>query len=349
MSRTVNKRPSTAFYHPDIIKPLINFNTDNQLLNNLDVTTITINGLLTGIEYKQTLDKDENGEYIYDFYKAIKMTCHNDEKYIYSYTSGEIAPVEKEFKNEHLEKYIKAIYNNKYRMSNSNKGRKSKDKDETSCFHSQNTVKIISKKYSTDKIYNIKIFRHGEIGLPGVYDMEDAIDSLVYWINTINNTNCIQTNVDNLYISMINYKTSFDMNIISLAKLNQQLVANGISSSYDKCESTNCISIKVKYDPVYEFERHRDINFLKDVCNKFEELNTADIIAFKANTDNTYRIEIYSTGKIGFKGNCPILNVVDILNKIWEVLVNFKEVEYNNKTQDINEFLNNLPHDKVIY
>jgi len=106
-----------------------------------------------------------------------------------------------------------------------------------------------------NKIYNIKLFRTGSIGVPGINSIEDITTVLLYLVDKLK----YAFNTDNLVllpinVKMINYKTHFIINndqIINYTRLKNILNTNNsnilfmpITVQKDK---NNCLNIR----PIY--------------------------------------------------------------------------------------------------
>jgi len=141
-------------------------------------------------------------------------------------------------------------------------------------------------------VYNIKWFRTGTLGCPGILDIEDLKISLNYLIEKLSLNFNIKINLLYINSNMINYKTYFDKKTESIIKLN------------------NLVQILNK--------NHADVLFKPIVMNP--EKNNSISIRFKNDTEfinkKDYLVEIFLSGKLNLKGIFPVKLMVEHLNII---------------------------------
>lgn len=366
MSRMVKKifNEVESFYPKDT-HLLPDLNDENVLHKNLQVTTITMNGMLDKCLFSTDFSKDDlspddfaNTLEEQPFFKAALKTLEDDDR-IYGYFSDVLSTSADTFKNMKLYNAIENIEQSKLKVSTSNKGRNKKDKPKK-FFQSQTTISIISKKYPRHKVYNIKIFKPGNFGLPGVGDIDDAMEALDYWVNKMNSVwdREEKIKVNSVYISMCNYKTRIDKTFISLADLNEYLTiyASELNPTYDGVSTTNCVSLTCNYDVNKELARSNRLDFVSKHSSKYASMKDANAYTFypgknKQLSTKCYRIEIYAGGKIGVKGNCPYYNILEVLDTINAVLLEY-EHSYLNTVDDVDvltKLILDLPEDCIIY
>ena len=280
-----------------------------ELIKNMSITTSTIDAKIDGLYFNE---KDLSN----DFVECLKNSCDD---YILKFSSNYLNP---SIISEYYENIINAK-NNKIDIDTieepnqkKKRGRKKKDKNKNIIiprkvqglgisFNSQISVSLRSFKYA-DKIYNIKWFRTGTLGCPGILDIDDLKISLIYLINKL--SMIFNKTITLLYINsnMINYKTYFNKDNKSILKLNnlvQILNENHSDVLYKKItmnpEKNNSISIRFKNDPKF--------------INK-----------------NDYLVEIFLSGKLNLKGIFPITLMVEhikiiskyLFDPIYNIIVN---------------------------
>ena len=266
------------------LEDYIKIHKDLELISNMSITTSTIDAKIEGLYFNE---KELNT----DFTNALQNTCDN---YILKFSSNYLNPAITSEYYDNINKKIDDInVNNEENNSQKKKrGRKKKDKNKNIIiprkvqglgisFNSQISISLRSFKYN-EKIYNIKWFRTGTLGCPGILDIEDLKISLNYLIVKLS-TN-FDKNIKLLYINsnMINYKTHFNKNKNSIIKLNNlvQILNNSHADILFKKitinpEKNNSISIRFKNDPAF--------------------INKKD-----------YLVEIFLSGKLNLKGIFPI-------------------------------------------
>ena len=277
-------------------------NNDLELITNMTITTSTIDAKLEGLYFNE---KELTNEFVI----SLKNCCDD---HILKFSSNYLnPPITSEYYDNNINKKNKIVETNTTEDNISQKkkrGRKKKDKNKNIIiprkvqglgisFNSQISISLRSFKY-TDKIYNIKWFRTGTLGCPGILDIEDLKISLVYLLNKLS-TN-FNKDIKLLYINsnMINYKTFFikdNKTIIKLNNLVQILNDNHSDVLYKKIsmnpEKNNSISIRFKNDPLF--------------------INKKD-----------YLVEIFLSGKLNLKGIFPIKLMIEHIKIISKYLFN---------------------------
>ena len=274
-------------------------NPDLELIKNMSITTSTVDAKIDGLYFNEK-------ELTEEFTKKLQNTCDdNILKFSSNYLNPPIISVSYGIilKQKEIEQ---TIINNSTDPNKKKRGRKKKDKNKNIIvprklqglgisFNSQISISLKSFKYP-DKIYNIKWFRTGTLGCPGILDIEDLKISLNYLINKLSIN--FDTNISLLYINsnMINYKTYFTKkndNIIKLNNLAQVLNEKHTDVLFKKVvmnpEKNNSISIRFKNDPEY--------------------INKKD-----------YLVEIFLSGKLNLKGIFPINLMIEHIKIISKYL-----------------------------
>ena len=188
-------------------------------------------------------------------------------------------------------------------------------------------VDELLKSRKEEKIYNIKWFRTGTLGCPGILDIEDLKQSLYYLIDKLSIH--FNTKINLIYINsnMINYKTFFikkDDNIIKLNNLAHILN-----------------------------EKHSDILFKPVIMNP--EKNNSISIRFKndikINNKKDYLVEIFLSGKLNLKGIFPIELMIEHLKILSKYMF---DTQYNiiikqiTNHNDILKIISECPDDIII-
>lgn len=273
------------------------------IVKDLSVTTITMNGIIEGIEFN-----DDDDEFVQLCNRIIEDKTNDKITKFESKNIGKLANSVNTSKAIQIESSLT-------KESVSNKGRKKrivkKLPTSSDMFISQINVQIISVKYADHRMYNFKLFRSGSFCVPGVCDLEDGIAVLKYFVNKLNeHSNANRTlRLKSCYLSMINFKSVIPMQpneLISLSEfgklLNQlpsdnpfkQLIANDVfhTHSYASVKNSNCASIKLRHT-----SPPTNIAIIKDIIGDDGVEVTTD-----KKTSETYLFEIYASGKISIKG-----------------------------------------------
>lgn len=197
------------------------------------------------------------------------------------------------------------------------------------CFNSQITFVVETEK----KIYNIKVFRSGSIGIPGVLDVDDLKIALTYLVNKmIEYQLFLRTDIElePVSIKMNNYKTHFVL------------------------ENDQFIHIpKLKYILCDLMKNHTNGNIINAITineNKNNSLSIKVNINHDHNRPKTYLIEIFVSGKICIKGQMDI----ELAKKHLDILENIILSEDNGIIQNRNmssesiiKILNESSYDKI--
>ena len=311
------------------LEEFIKKNENFELIKNMSITTSTIDAKIDGLYFNEK-------ELTNEFMQNLKNTCDN---IILKFSSNYLnPPITSKFYEQIL--YNKTVEKNKLLEEESNKkkrGRKKKDKNKNiiiprkvqgkgDSFNSQISISLKSFKYN-EKIYNIKWFRTGTLGCPGILDIEDLKQSLYYLIDKLSIH--FNTKINLIYINsnMINYKTFFikkDDNIIKLNNLAHILN-----------------------------EKHSDILFKPVIMNP--EKNNSISIRFKndikINNKKDYLVEIFLSGKLNLKGIFPIELMIEHLKILSKYMF---DTQYNiiikqiTNHNDILKIISECPDDIII-
>jgi hypothetical protein len=289
-------------------------NEDNyQLIKNLKITTITVDSKINNFNFNEKELTDE-------FRENLKKTC---DEHIIKFSSNYLNPPitynsttpQEELINSDNDDNISLIIEEESVNEPKKRGRKKKNKNKFlviprkkqgngTNFNSQITITIKSFK-NPDKNYNIKLFRTGSIGIPGITDLEDVKFCLDYLVEKLKKN--FDSNIELLSFksNMINFKTFFikdDNKIIKLKKLVQLLNENNSDILHIPIfiseEKNNSISIRFKNDPEYTVKK----DFL---------------------------VEIFLSGKINIKGVYPLefmkerLKIIEnyLFNPIYSIII----------------------------
>jgi len=291
------------------LEELIEQNNNYELIKNMSITTSTIDAKIEGLYFNEKELTDE-------FITNLKNTCDN---IILKFSSNYLNPpicsdsYEEFYNNNNKNKKEETENDNKEETTKKKRGRKKKDKNKNNIiprklqgsgvsFNSQISISVKSFKYN-HKIYNIKWFRTGTLGCPGILDIEDLKDSLNYLIDKLSHN--FKQKITLMYINsnMINYKTFFTKNENNIIKLNN--LAHILNNN------------------------HPDILHKSIVMNP--EKNNSISIRFKNDTSSNinkkdYLVEIFLSGKLNLKGIFPVKLMIEHLKILSKYLFN---PEYN--------------------
>mgnify|MGYP006151202673 CR=1 FL=1 len=251
------------------------------LINNLKITTITIDTKINNISFNE---KELNEDII----NKLKYICHKENSKILKISSNFIDPeIESEnYINNHKKSEI--IINPLIKK----RGRKKKDlanyyikprkkQGNGKNFNSQITF-MIQSMINENKLYNIKLFRTGSVGVPGIYSIEDITNILNYLVNELKYVfNNNDLHLGPVIPKMINYKTFFTIPpnyILNYYKLKNLLNNN--------CSDLLFIPVLIQ----------KDKNNCLSIRPKFINNN---------NEKKSYLIEMFLSGKVNIKGNYP--------------------------------------------
>ncbi len=290
------------------------------LTDKLQITTITLDGHINKISFNE---QNLNEEII----NKLKIIVNNDNK-ILKISSNFINPdiISKEFENE-----IKKKEENKISINNNIKKRGRKKKDITQYYiqqrkkqgsgkHFNSQITFMIKSFNIpNKIYNIKLFRTGSIGIPGINSLDDIkniLDYLVDKLKYVFNNN--ELTLSYINPKMINYKTYFNINdnyILNYNRLKNILNENHKDILYMPItiqkDKNNCLSIR----PM----------FINELGNK-----------------KHYLIELFLSGKANIKGLSPYNIMIEHLQIIEKYLNNEEYKILHKKYIEHNDIINVL-------
>jgi hypothetical protein len=271
------------------LEEFIKNNVSYELIKNMAITTSTIDAKIDGLYFNEK-------ELTEEFTENLKKSCDD---IILKFSSNYLNPpitsdAYDQIYNKTLKKTDVLEDPNKKK-----RGRKKKDKNKNTIiprklqgsgasFNSQISISLKSFKYD-DKIYNIKWFRTGTLGCPGILDIEDLKKSLNYLIDKLSINFNTQINLVYINSNMINYKTFF------IKKKDHIIKLNNLASILN--------------------EKHSDILFKPVIMNP--EKNNSISIRFKndikTNNKKDYLVEIFLSGKLNLKGIFPIELMIEHL------------------------------------
>lgn len=253
------------------------------LTDNLQITTITIDASCANISFNE---KELNDTVI----SKLHLIVSNDDK-ILKISSNFIDP---DIISDELLQQIK-LKEEEIILNSDVKKRGRKKKDITQYFVQQRKKQGTGKHFNSQitfmiksfvipgKIYNIKLFRTGSIGVPGINSLDDIKNVLIYLVNKLKNV----FDSDQLLLSpitpkMINYKTFF-------------VIPNNYILNYNRLK--NILN-----------DKHNDILYMPITIQK-DKNNCLSIRPMYIDDDTgkkkQYLIEMFLSGKTNIKGLYP--------------------------------------------
>lgn len=182
-------------------------------------------------------------------------------------------------------------------------------------FNSQITF-MIKSFIIPNKIYNIKLFRTGSIGVPGINSLDDIKDILNYLVDKLkfvfDNDQLILSDINP---KMINYKTFFTIN-------------NDYILNYNRLK--NILN-----------ENHKDMLYMPITIQKDKNncLSIRPLYVDKSGNKKQYLIEMFLSGKTNIKGLYPHDIMIEHLKIIEKYLINEKYEILRKKYTDPNEII----------
>ena len=182
-------------------------------------------------------------------------------------------------------------------------------------FNSQITF-MIKSFIIPNKIYNIKLFRTGSIGVPGINSLDDIKDILNYLVDKLkfvfDNDQLILSDINP---KMINYKTFFTIN-------------NDYILNYNRLK--NILN-----------ENHKDMLYMPITIQKDKNncLSIRPLYVDKSGDKKQYLIEMFLSGKTNIKGIYPHDIMIEHLKIIEKYLINEKYEILRKKYTDPNEII----------
>lgn len=182
-------------------------------------------------------------------------------------------------------------------------------------FNSQITF-MIKSFIIPNKIYNIKLFRTGSIGVPGINSLDDIKDILNYLVDKLkfvfDNDQLI---LSDIIPKMINYKTFFTIN-------------NDYILNYNRLK--NILN-----------ENHKDMLYMPITIQKDKNncLSIRPLYVDKSGNKKQYLIEMFLSGKTNIKGLYPHDIMIEHLKIIEKYLINEKYEILRKKYTDPNEII----------
>ena len=276
------------------------------LSKNLKITTITIDSKIDNINFNEK-------NLTNDIIDKLRYICNKKDSYILKISSNFINPeIESiEYKNK-----IKEIPIDENNNDIKKRGRKKKDiskyyinprkkQGNGKNFNSQITF-MIKSFINENKLYNIKLFRTGSIGVPGIICIDDITNVLTYLVDELKYVfNNNDLNLNKVQPKMINYKTYFT--------IKKDYILN-----YNKLK--NILN-----------EKHSDILYIPVLVQKDKNncLSIRPIYKDKNDIIKSYLIEMFLSGKVNIKGNYPEeimlrhINIIEkyILNEKYKILM----------------------------
>ena len=264
------------------------------LTDNLQITTMTIDARVDNVSFNETELNDT-------VISKLKFIVYNDDK-ILKISSNFIDP---DIISDELSQQI--ILKEKETVLNSNVKKRGRKKKDITQFYTQQRKKqgngrhfnsqitfMIKSIIIPNKIYNIKLFRTGSIGVPGINSLDDIQNVLIYLVDNLKHV----FDSDQLLLSpinpkMINYKTFF-------------IIPNNYILNYNRLK--NILN-----------DTHKDILFMPITVQK-DKNNCLSIrpmyIDAKTGKKKQYLIEMFLSGKTNIKGLYPHNVMIDHLKII---------------------------------
>lgn len=299
------------------------------LTDNLQITTMTIDAHVKNISFNEK----ELNDVVIDKLKSI---VYNDNK-ILKISSNFIDPdiISKELEDDLKKKEDEIELNNNIKK----RGRKKKDitqfytqqrKKQGTGKHFNSQITFMIKSFVIpNKIYNIKLFRTGSIGVPGINSLDDINDILKFLVEKLKFVfNNDQLTLSTINPKMINYKTFFNIQIDYI--LNYNRLKNILN------------------------EHHKDILYMPITIQKDKNncLSIRPLYIDKSGNKKQYLIEMFLSGKTNIKGLYPHDVMIEHLKIIETYLKDEKHEILRKKYTDTNEIfelLNSCSSEAIEY
>lgn len=286
------------------------------LTDNLQITTMTIDASVKNISFNEK----ELNDIVIDKLKSIVFNDNKILKISSNFIDPDIISNELEIDMKKKEEEVELNNNIKKR------GRKKKDitqfytqqrKKQGTGKHFNSQITFMIKSFIIpNKIYNIKLFRTGSIGVPGINSLDDIKDILNYLVDKLkfvfDNDQLILSDINP---KMINYKTFFTIN-------------NDYILNYNRLK--NILN-----------ENHKDMLYMPITIQKDKNncLSIRPLYVDKSGNKKQYLIEMFLSGKTNIKGLYPHDIMIEHLKIIEKYLINEKYEILRKKYTDPNEII----------
>lgn len=286
------------------------------LTDNLQITTMTIDASVKNISFNEK----ELNDIVIDKLKSIVFNDNKILKISSNFIDPDIISNELEIDMKKKEEEVELNNNIKKR------GRKKKDitqfytqqrKKQGTGKHFNSQITFMIKSFIIpNKIYNIKLFRTGSIGVPGINSLDDIKDILNYLVDKLkfvfDNDQLI---LSDIIPKMINYKTFFTIN-------------NDYILNYNRLK--NILN-----------ENHKDMLYMPITIQKDKNncLSIRPLYVDKSGNKKQYLIEMFLSGKTNIKGLYPHDIMIEHLKIIEKYLINEKYEILRKKYTDPNEII----------
>ena len=286
------------------------------LTDNLQITTMTIDAFVKNISFNEK----ELNDNVIDKLKSIVFNDNIILKISSNFIDPDIISNELEIDMKKKEEEVELNNNIKKR------GRKKKDitqfytqqrKKQGTGKHFNSQITFMIKSFIIpNKIYNIKLFRTGSIGVPGINSLDDIKDILNYLVDKLkfvfDNDQLILSDINP---KMINYKTFFTIN-------------NDYILNYNRLK--NILN-----------ENHKDMLYMPITIQKDKNncLSIRPLYVDKSGNKKQYLIEMFLSGKTNIKGLYPHDIMIEHLKIIEKYLINEKYEILRKKYTDPNEII----------
>lgn len=286
------------------------------LTDNLQITTMTIDASVKNISFNEK----ELNDNVIDKLKSIVFNDNKILKISSNFIDPDIISNELEIDMKKKEEEIELNNNIKKR------GRKKKDitqfytqqrKKQGTGKHFNSQITFMIKSFIIpNKIYNIKLFRTGSIGVPGINSLDDIKDILNYLVDKLkfvfDNDQLILSDINP---KMINYKTFFTIN-------------NDYILNYNRLK--NILN-----------ENHKELLYMPITIQKDKNncLSIRPLYIDKSGNKKQYLIEMFLSGKTNIKGLYPHDIMIEHLKIIEKYLINEKYEILRKKYTDPNEII----------
>jgi hypothetical protein len=337
------------------------------LVDNLKITTMTINGKIRNIEFNEkNLDEE--------FKRKLEEICLFD-PYIMKISSNflnpsicnpsffppeadiadTIADSIAEHNTEHVSSIAPSIADNTSELmfSVAKKGRKKKDKNKYAVllrkiqgngksFNSQITFTMRC-VVNSEKIYNIKVFRTGSYGIPGILNLDNIKKTLQYLTDMmrvhINSEICLES----LYTNMNNYKTVFTKPPDSIIKINRLI---GVLNSE---AFRGLLERPIKFD-IFN-SNLVSIHFVNSAIGERNLLEPTSLPTDSGKKKKGYLMQLFLSGKICVKGKYELEYMKNHLSALEGILLDESYNVVVKKITDpavMQEIIKNLPDDRIL-
>jgi hypothetical protein len=299
------------------------------LTDNLQITTITIDASCANISFNE---KELNDTVI----AKLNFIVFNDDK-ILKISSNFIDP---DIISDELSQKIK-LKEEEIVLNSNVKKRGRKKKDITQYFVQQRKKQGTGKHFNSQitfmiksfvipgKIYNIKLFRTGSIGVPGINDLKDINEVLIYLVDKLKYV----FDSDLLLLStitpkMINYKTFF-------------VIPNDYILNYNRLK--NILN-----------DKHKDILYMPITIQKDKNncLSIRPMYIDESGKKKQYLIEMFLSGKTNIKGLYPhniMINHLKIIERYLSDETYCVLLKKHTNPDDILKLLNSCSSTEIEY